>query len=90
MAGELSASDQFLLRAIEEHADEIADHQDKIADLRNQRDDLIRRAIDAGIKKTTISRAADISVEAIRLIEGFRYTRDTRRKPQRNPGPQRD
>lgn len=82
-------SGQMLLRAIEDASNEIYDHQDEIARLRNHRDDMIREGIESGLTKTSLARAADVSTETIRNIEGFRYTRDSRRRRQRNPGPER-
>jgi len=85
-----SLAGQFLLKAIEDISNEIIDKQNELADLRTHRDDLIRDALTEGsITRVSIGRAADVSVETIRNIEGFRYSRDSRRNKQRNPGPER-
>lgn len=59
-------------------------------ELRKARDDLIREGIASDIAKTLLGRAAELDVEQIRNIETFRYSRESRRKKVRNPGPERD
>lgn len=85
----LSVSDKLLLSAIEEISDEIADLQDQMAEKKNHRDDLIRKGMET-MTKAAVARAADLSVEQVRNIEAFRYSRESRRRKQRNPGPERD
>jgi|AntRauTorcE11897_2_1112592.scaffolds.fasta_scaffold26074_2 hypothetical protein len=78
------------LRAIEEVAEEIDQKQDVILDLKEKRDDMIRDALKAEMPKTVVSRAAGLSVEQIRNIEGYRYSRESRRKKPKKTGPERD
>jgi hypothetical protein len=86
----LTIADKFLLKSIEGDAEQIADLQDAILEVRKARDDHIREGIQNDIAKTEIGRAAELAVEQIRHIETFRYSRESRRKQVRNPGPQRD
>lgn len=83
-------SDKLLLDGIREVSEKIADLQDEIVGLRESRDDMIRKAIEERVKRVQISRAAGLSAETLRNIEFHRYSRESRRKPVRNPGPARD
>jgi len=86
----LSVSNRLVLESIQLLSTDIADLQDKVIGLRNNRDDLIREGLEDGMTKVQLARAADLSVEQVRNVEAFRYSRDSRRKQNRNPGPARD
>lgn len=86
----LSLSQSLKAKAIEEIADKIADLQDEITNLRNQRDDLIRDLVHSEVSQSRVARIADISREQVRNILSYRYSRETRRRKVRNPGPERD
>ncbi len=86
----MAISDDLILQGIADSADRIADLQEKLDSERITRDDQIRDALARGLTKVSVARAADLSVEQIRLIEFNRYSRESRRKKRRNPGPERD